>query len=294
MQEINIKLYRTFFEVAKSNSISQAAKNLFVSQPNVSKSLSELEQQLGAELFHRTSKGVFPTAKGTELLGYIEQSFNSMRLAERRIREKQNLEYGHLVIGTPSNVCAFFLFDKIAAFHKEYPNVEITTITGGTKQLLNMLESHRIDIMIDTAPVNVDNPAFVCRDLATADYCFCASAESKIDGVFGIRSIRQLEFAPLILPIPGTANRNDINNLFYKTGIMPENIMNMHSSEIIMSMVRRDLGVGYLIRDQIRNDGAYKVLPIKERLPTVGIVLVYSQKYLNESSSRFISEYLCV
>ena len=57
-------------EVEKTGSISKAAENLYMNQPNLSKSIRELEDDLGIAIFDRTAKGVVPTDKGREFLGY--------------------------------------------------------------------------------------------------------------------------------------------------------------------------------------------------------------------------------
>ncbi|MGI6707300.1 MAG: LysR family transcriptional regulator [Clostridia bacterium] len=57
-------------EIEKTKSISEAARNLFMGQPNLSRAIKELEESLGIQIFKRTSKGVFPTEQGEEFLGY--------------------------------------------------------------------------------------------------------------------------------------------------------------------------------------------------------------------------------
>lgn len=59
-------------EVERTGSITQAAENLFMGQPNLSKAIMELEETLGFMIFERTSKGVFPTAKGARFLVYAK------------------------------------------------------------------------------------------------------------------------------------------------------------------------------------------------------------------------------
>lgn len=69
---MNISQLKYAVEVEKARSISQAAENLFMGQPNLSKAIKELEKELGITIFKRTSKGVFPTQKGEEFLGYAK------------------------------------------------------------------------------------------------------------------------------------------------------------------------------------------------------------------------------
>lgn len=65
---MNLQQLQYALEVQKTGSISQAANNLYMNQPNLSKSIKELEESLGVLIFHRTPQGVSPTTKGTEIL----------------------------------------------------------------------------------------------------------------------------------------------------------------------------------------------------------------------------------
>lgn len=67
---MNITYLRYAVEIQKTQSITKAAHNLFMGQPNLSKAIKELEQEIGISLFRRTSRGVVPTQKGEEFLKY--------------------------------------------------------------------------------------------------------------------------------------------------------------------------------------------------------------------------------
>ena len=72
-RKMNIMHLKYAVEVAKTGSITQAAENLFMGQPNLSKAIRELEENLGVTIFKRTSKGIVPTQKGEEFLVYAKR-----------------------------------------------------------------------------------------------------------------------------------------------------------------------------------------------------------------------------
>ena len=113
---INLNLYKTFYEVAKCGSISLAAKKTFMSQPAISKSIKKLEEELGTPLFYRTLNGSELTEKGQALFFYVEEAFNNFLMGERVMFEEDNLQNGKLSIGVPSQIGSFFLFQNIAEF----------------------------------------------------------------------------------------------------------------------------------------------------------------------------------
>ena len=65
---MNIIQFKYAIEVERTGSISQAAENLYMAQPNLSKAIRELEENLGFTVFERTSRGVVPTRRGVEFL----------------------------------------------------------------------------------------------------------------------------------------------------------------------------------------------------------------------------------
>ena len=70
---MNIAHLKYAVEVEKTASITKAAENLFMGQPNLSRGIKELEETLGVKIFKRTSKGIVPTPQGEELLGYAKE-----------------------------------------------------------------------------------------------------------------------------------------------------------------------------------------------------------------------------
>ena len=74
---MNTLYFKYAVEVEKTHSITKAASNLYMAQPNLSKAIKELEDTLEINIFERTSKGVFPTAKGKEFLEYAKEYANS-------------------------------------------------------------------------------------------------------------------------------------------------------------------------------------------------------------------------
>lgn len=292
---INLNLYKTFYEVAKYGSISETAKKTFSSQPAISKAIKKLESDLGVQLFFRSLAGVELTEQGKELLFYVENSYNNLMIAERNLLETKTLERGKLSIGMPSNIGSFYLFDKIIEFHKQFPNIEISIMTGGTSTLLSLLESHQIDFVIDTSPVKFKNSNLKTKKLTTVNYCFIINKNSSIIKSNDISSLKSLENKPLILPLPNTANRKDLDELLLNNKIDIKNVLNIHTSEMIISFVRKDLGIGYVIENLVEKEvenNEIEILNIKEKLPTVDIELIYETNYLTTAPTYFIKEWL--
>ena len=291
MNNINLNLYKTFYEVAKYGSISEAAKKTYTSQPAISKSIKKLEEELKTQLFYRNMGGVELTDKGKALLFYIEEAYNSILVAERSLTEEETLEKGKITIGVPSQIGTFYVFDFIDKFRGMYPNILITVISSSTSELLKKLQTHEIDFIIDSSPIEAPNDSVIVKPLNKVNNCFIVSKDYDIN-LKNIKTVKDLEKYPLILPIPNTSNRKALDELFNKKEVTINNYMNIHTSEMILGAVKRNLGIGYIIEDLIKDDSDVVKVNVKEKLPTIEINLVYVKKYLTSAPLKFIKMFI--
>jgi len=287
---INLNLYKDFYLVCKYGSINKAAKESYTSPPAISKSIKKLESELNRQLFYRNSDGMMLTSYGKKLLFYVEESFNSLNVAERTLVEEDTLKKGSLNIGIPSNIGSFFLFDNLIKFHNEYPNIDVTVVTGSTSKLIELLKSHTVDFVIDTSPINIElSNDYTIKELAKVNYCFTASKDFDTSK---IKKLEDLEKYQLILPIKGTANRNDLDELIKEKNINFNNPLNFHTSEMIISAVKNNIGIGYVIGDLITKESDLKIVNIDDKLPNVKINIIYNSKYLTVAPKKFINMYI--
>ncbi len=82
---------RYVIEVASSSSMNEAARNLFISQPSLSSSVKDLEEEVGVELFKRTNRGISMTPEGEEFIGYARQVVEQYQLIEARYISKEQI-----------------------------------------------------------------------------------------------------------------------------------------------------------------------------------------------------------
>lgn len=108
---------RYVLEVERTGSITQAAKNLYMGQPNLSKAIKELERDIGVTLFARTAKGVVPTAQGEQFLNYARTIISQMDELENMYRPPAAREI-HLNICVPRDEAVLAAFSKFVQEQK--------------------------------------------------------------------------------------------------------------------------------------------------------------------------------
>lgn len=108
-------------EIAKTNSISMAAENLFITQPTLSIAISTLEKELGIKLFERTKSGVYPTGHGQEVIRLAYEMLAKMEEIQRvglKSVEGESLN----ILTIPSINCGI-LQQALINFNQLYPHV---------------------------------------------------------------------------------------------------------------------------------------------------------------------------
>ncbi|MBQ9134626.1 MAG: LysR family transcriptional regulator, partial [Lachnospiraceae bacterium] len=119
MNQQNLNLYHIFYEVASCGNISGAARNLFISQPAISKAISKLESNLSTTLFIRSSRGVKLTPEGELLFKQIETAFHAIHQGESQLLKNQQLGVGELSIGVSNTLCKYVLLPYLQTYIRE-------------------------------------------------------------------------------------------------------------------------------------------------------------------------------
>lgn len=144
MNNINLNLYRYFYEVAKYESFSKAANSLMISQPSLSYSIKVLEKQLNKQLFIRNNHKISLTNDGLEIFNKLKNIF-----AELDSITNNNLLSGKVILGVRSAYASYILPFYINELSKIYPDLKIEFFIAKSNNLLKMLNNQEIDIMID-------------------------------------------------------------------------------------------------------------------------------------------------
>ena len=289
MKDVNLNSLKIFLEVANCKSFLEASNKLFITQPAVSRSVSNLEQELGVTLFYRANKGINLTQAGEVLLSYLNECKNLLDSCDRVLESLNDSENGEIVIGVQSHIVRNYLMSKMKHFRENHPNIKIILIDLSTVDLIEYLEKRKVDLVIDSSPIESIYNNLVIEPIKTLETGFIKSSNNKNK----IKNMADLSKESLILPIARSSLRKNINNLFKEKGLDINPVLEYGTEELIIDSVRRNMGVGYVVKDAVLylvEDGVVEYVDIEEQLPTMEINLVYINNYLTNVSKRFIEE----
>ncbi len=281
-------LYKIFLYLFEEKSISRTANKLYVSQPAISYSLKELESQLGYTLFYRNSKGIEPTLEAKELYTYISTAFNILNDAEEHIKNLNSLNIGCIRIGTPSHIGIFYLSRFIADFRKIYPGIKFEIVSKSTSDMVEMLETRKLDIIVDTLPINSKKNVTKVT-LSKLYNCFAYNKNIMED--VQIKKVEDLKNYPLILPSATSSIRLKLDEYMESQNTKLNPILESWTTEMMIDMVRRGVGVGYFIRNVIdtQNDkDNFEVITFDNVLPAVDVCCVYIDDFLTTATRKFV------
>ena len=138
--------YQIFNKVAETGNISLAAKELFISQPAISKSIKKLEEELNVLLFSRSSRGVRLTEEGKLLYEYTREAFQALNAGEAALRQFSRLGVGHVRIGVSTTLCKYLLLPFLKEFVAAHPHIRFTIQCQSSFQTMELLREGRVDI----------------------------------------------------------------------------------------------------------------------------------------------------
>jgi DNA-binding transcriptional LysR family regulator len=246
---VNLDLYRVFYTVAKSGSLTKAAEELYISQPAVSRSIKQLELQLGVSLFTRTHRGMKLSAQGGKLIfAEVEHALNLLGEAENRLAEMKNTATGTLRIGASDTIFEYFLADKIVEFHERFPAVKIDLKADFTPDTIQRLKSDECDVAFVNLPIEADNDLKLYGNFMHLNDIFVTSEKYK-KLTQGQVKISELKKYPLILMEKNTVARRSFDAFLQSNGMELEPSIEVGSWDLMKRLVMRGMGVGIIPKE---------------------------------------------
>ena len=287
MRDVNLNSLKIFLVVATSSSFLEASNKLYISQPAISKSINKLEEDLGVSLFYRANKGVTLTSDGEILLKYVKDSRKLLLACERMLSSNNSLDSGSIVIGAQSHIVRNYLLEKINNFRKIFPNVMFRIVDLSTLELIEGLEKHELDFVVDASPINTPYNNLRIQPIYKLDTCFIKSKENSKK----YNKITDLEDECIIMPISRSSLRKNLfKSLENIIEIKPQ--LEYGTEELIIESVKRNMGIGYVVKGETLkiDESKLDIIDLNISLPTVEINLVYIDSYLTPLAREFIKK----
>ncbi|AFS79707.1 transcriptional regulator, LysR family [Gottschalkia acidurici 9a] len=284
-----LDLYKVFCEVAKCQSFSKAAKELFMTQPAISQSIMQLENDLDMRLFTRTPKGVILTNEGETLFEYVNSAISLIKTGEKKLLESKNLITGELKIGVGDTISRYYLLPYLEMFHNQYPNIKLKIINRTTLELCSMVKSGEVDIAICNLPIK-DSSLKVKKCIDVHDIFVCG--DKYKDKLKEPLSLEELNKSQLILLEPKSNSRQYVEKYMLTKGIKLSTEIELGSHDLLLEFARINLGIACVVREFSKEYLSSNILyeiKLEEDIPKRAIGYCFLKSVsLSPASEKFV------
>ena len=285
--DINFEYYKIFYYVAKYCNFTKAARALGNSQPNVTRAMNNLEQQVNSILFIRNNRGVQLTPEGERLYAHVSAAMSQILAAEEELSDSTGLSHGSVSIGASETALNIYLLDRLKTFHMAYPGIRLRIYNHSTPQAINAVKNVMIDFAVVSTPAEVEAPLKMIKlgsfqEILVGGTTFTALGSQTL-------SLKELHNYPLIGLGRETMTFQFFNRFFMSHGLEFAPDTETATTDQILPLVRCELGLAFLpeamAQDSLKKKEIVKI-SLKEEIPQRNICLVYDSRHPISSASQ--------
>jgi LysR family nitrogen assimilation transcriptional regulator len=241
---MELRQLRYFVAIVDHGSLSRAAQVLHVAQPALTQQLRQLEDELGAQLLHRSAQGVLSTDAGKVFYQHAQAILKQVGDARSAVTQSATRPSGSVTLGLPHSISGALALPLLVAVRAHYPEITLQLTEELSGNLAEQLKSGRINLAVlfddgqlgafATTALVEEALMFICRSDAA-----CAPAGARI-------SLADALAAPLILPAQLQGVRPLIDSVARGAGLALGNVTEINSIAILRSALLADMGATIL------------------------------------------------
>lgn len=257
---MELKQIQYFTEVVKHGSFSKAAESLHLSQPNISKIVKSLEEELNAKLLIRTTRKFELTDTGKLLYQCGQQIAESVQYFYQEFDDVS--KKGYVKMGIFSTLGTDVFSEIMSLFHKEYPEITVQFVEDGAFNLKKMLINGDIDLVVMPIPIDEE---FDCIPFLSGDLRLLVNQNHRLSNYETV-SWEDLRNECFIIFRKGFKVHELIMEECKRIGFEPNIICETSQMNFILDMVAFNQGITILPqRDQKeidKNERGIKIIPL--------------------------------
>lgn len=289
---MEIRVLRYFLTVVREGGINRAAEVLHITQPTLSRQLSQLEEEVGVKLFHRGARRITLTNEGILLRRRAEEILSLVDRTEKELTQQEELVEGRIVIGCGELAAVQVLPEIIVPFHEKHPLVSYDIFTANADLVKEQMEKGLIDIGVLLEPIDMEKFDFI-RMAEKERWVVLMRPDDPLVNKEAI-SAKDLKNLPLILP-RRTNVQNELSNWlgdsFQSTKVLFTSNLSTNSAV----MVQKGLAYSIVIEGSIsfwdKEKIAYR--PLYPELTANSALAWKKQQPFSLATKRFIEFVKC-
>ncbi|ATD55454.1 LysR family transcriptional regulator [Clostridium chauvoei] len=286
---MNFRKLKIFYETATCLNMTKVAKNMYISQPSISQSINELENELEVKLFDRIGKKLYLTHEGEIFLNYTRRILNLYDESTKILKDFNNNIKGKITIGASTTIGIYILPEIIKEFSSEFKDIEISLIIENTEHIEKLILENKIDFAYVEGSVQSDeiNKEKVWED----ELVFICGKNHKFKEE-KIISGEKLAKEKFIMREDGSGTREHVEN-FLNNKNLPFNIfLELGNTEAIKRTVEANLGIGCIslitIEEKLES-GDLNAFRLKEGVIKRDLLfIIHKDKFISNNMKKFM------
>lgn len=276
--DVNYEYYRIFYQVAKYGNFTKAAHVLGSSQPNITRAMNSLEQQVHCTLFIRTNRGVRLTPEGQQLYTRVSAAMIQLQAAEAELAESTGLAHGSIAIGASETALNIYLLDTLRAFHMAHPGIRLKIYNHSTPQAVQAVTNGEIDFAVVTTPTELAPPLREIRLRTFREILVGGKTFAPLCGQ--PLALADLQPYPLIALGRETMTYRFYARWFADHGLTLAPDTEAATADQILPLVQCELGLAFVPEPMARAALARQdivQIPLQEQVPSRQVCMVYDR-----------------
>ena len=288
--------------VAECQAISKAGSRLHTSQQNVSRSIRQLEEELGLEIFKRTKKGVVLTEAGAALYEQAREILQKLHCFGRTSFQEEVVDAslkGQLTIVCPTGYYRT-IYQVVRLMAKRYPNLAIFIKELNTGTLTRKTIAHNeaeiIYTYMDKANIQPEQPFFQNYQVYQLHEETLKVVGAKNSAISGYKTISKKKFSelPIVVNYAESGDEPKILNILYAHGLYPKHLLKTNIKAYSCSYLKE--GVAYGLTTSYFLDACahisakdLQIVPLSEKITLVYYLLVRKTKPLSQAAQLYMA-----
>lgn len=254
LMNISFDYYRIFYYVAKCGNFTQAANLMMNNQPNITRTIRNLENALGCSLFIRSNRGVTLTPEGQQLYAHVKIAMEHIIAGEQELTQISTLQTGTISIGASEVALHCFLLPILKEFQQLHPGIRLKVSNHSTPQAIAALREDTVDIAFVTSPIGQQRGLTISPLKNYHETAVCGSAFGFLTG--SRHTLEDLTQYPLVSLAEHTGTYAFLSNLFSENGLTFSPDIEAATADQILPMVRNNLGIGFVPEEFLEQDNS--------------------------------------
>lgn len=277
---------RVFYEVCKHMNMTKASKELFVSQPAISKTIHDIEQDYGVKLFERWNKQLYLTPEGATLYEYSKQAVNLLDAIDKSMQARNGKDI--IRVGASITIGTSILGEIAADFCAEHPSVKIEALVDSTPVIEQALLQGQIDLSFVEG--RLASPEIKSETVGCTDIVLVVGRTHELYGQEGI-TLEDLSGRDFIVREKGSRTREKFSMEMERNNIRWNPAWECHNTQTIKNAVDAGLGIGVLSKLSVRKrleSGRFRALNVFDKPLALYIRMAYAEnKYFSQNLTAF-------